>query len=290
MRGPAGEGGAAVGQDANELEALGNDPAVAGLDLMREQEQERGLVAVVGGIHQDAALPEEVGVLLQQDIAEREHERVTWMDHAGKGEAGPFQRADGFSGEADALVAFEDRREVAAVAPDDDTVALAQDGRDMRDFKTIQLTRIDRTAQGLNALHEERADEIGLEAPGLGLFHFLLHGEETFRAEALLFLRLAPVVAVDAAMYDDDGVVAAQHAGNLLVQVIEGVAVLAEDDDLAHAPTAVVELGLVPKNAGQLVPLPVLAGGDQVLGPLFEALQRMMISAASSLMVWEAVA
>jgi len=63
--GPAGEGGGAVGQHADELEAFGNDLAVAGLHFMREQKKERGLFTFVGRVNEDGALPEQIGVLFQ---------------------------------------------------------------------------------------------------------------------------------------------------------------------------------------------------------------------------------
>ena len=64
-------------------------------------------------------------MLLQQDVADGEHERVAGVHHAGEGKARLVERADGFLGEADALVALEDRRELAAVAAGDPAVALA---------------------------------------------------------------------------------------------------------------------------------------------------------------------
>ena len=38
----------------------------------------------------------------------------------------------------------------------------------------------------LEALHEERADEVRLEAASLGLFHLFLHREEALRAHGFL--------------------------------------------------------------------------------------------------------
>ena len=48
----------------------------------------------------------------------------------GEGSAGPVERADGFLGEADALVAFQHGGEFAAVAPGDVAVALADRRRE----------------------------------------------------------------------------------------------------------------------------------------------------------------
>ena len=54
---------------------------------------------------------------------------------------------------------------------------------------------------------------------------------------------LPAVVTVDTTVNDDDGVVAAEHTGNFFVQVIQGVAVFAEDDDFAHPPARIVHWG-----------------------------------------------
>ena len=43
---------------------------------------------IVSWVHEDGSLAEEVGVLLQQDIADGEHQRVAGMEHAGEGEPG----------------------------------------------------------------------------------------------------------------------------------------------------------------------------------------------------------
>ena len=45
MRCPAREAGVAIGQNAHELQALGNDPAVARFDFVGKQEEKRGLFA-----------------------------------------------------------------------------------------------------------------------------------------------------------------------------------------------------------------------------------------------------
>ena len=48
------------------------------------------------------------------------------------------------------------------------------------------LARMDGAAQRLERLHEEGADEVGLEPAGLGLLHLLLHREEPLGAHGLL--------------------------------------------------------------------------------------------------------
>ena len=65
VRRPTGEGGAAVGHDADELQALGNDLTVAGFHFMREEQKQRKLVAFISRVDEDRALPKKVGVLLQ---------------------------------------------------------------------------------------------------------------------------------------------------------------------------------------------------------------------------------
>ena len=120
------------GFDADELQPLGEDLAVAGFDLVGEQEEQRRLVAIVGRVHKDRALAEQVAVLFQKQVADGEHERMAGMMSIAREGPGLVERADGFLGEADALVAFEDRREFAAVAAGDEAVALA-DGRRERE-------------------------------------------------------------------------------------------------------------------------------------------------------------
>ena len=70
------------------------------------------LLAIVGRVHEDGALAEEVAVLFQQQVAHGEHERVAGMEHGGEGQARLVERADGFFGEADALVALAARGRV----------------------------------------------------------------------------------------------------------------------------------------------------------------------------------
>ena len=76
-----------------------------------------------------------------------------------------------------------------------------------------------------------------------------------------------------AAVDGDDGVGIAEHAGNLLVQVVQGVAVLGEDDELAQAAAGIAHGGIVLQDAGEFVPFAVLPGGDNGLGLMFESLE-----------------
>ena len=56
----------------------------------------------------------------------------------------------------------------------------------MGDLEAAGLARMDRAAERLERLHEERADEVRLEAAGLGLLHLLLHREEPLGAHGFL--------------------------------------------------------------------------------------------------------
>ena len=177
----------AIRGDADELQPLGEDRAVAGLDLVGEQEEQRGLVALVGRVDEDGALAEQVGVLLQKHVAHGEHERVAGMHQHGEGEARLVERLDGFLGEADALVALEDGLELAAVAAGDaGGRARGSTAGTWVISKRPGFARIHRAAERLERLQEERADEVGLEAAGLGLLHLFLHREEPLGAHRLL--------------------------------------------------------------------------------------------------------
>ena len=106
------------------------------------------------------------------------------MDHARERETGSIHRAHSILGEADTFVAFEDGSEIATIAAGDEAVALTQLGRDMSNLEAVGFAGINGAAERLEALHEERADEVRLEATSLGLFHFFLHREEALRAHA----------------------------------------------------------------------------------------------------------
>jgi hypothetical protein len=65
----------------------------------------------------------------------------------------------------------------------------------------------------------------------------------------------------------------AEHPGDFLVQVVQGVPVLAEDNNLPHAPACIVHLRLVLKDARKLIPLAVLAQRPQAPRLLFKTLK-----------------
>ena len=76
---------------------------------------------------------------------------------------------------------------------------------------------------------------------------------------AEFFLDLAPVVAVGAAVDGDHRSVAAQRVADAQQQVVEGVAVLGEDDQLAAATLGGEHFGLVLQQAGELLPFAIAA-------------------------------
>ena len=140
MRCPAGKAGFPFGRDMDELEPLREDGAVSGFDLVGDQEKERWFRPIVGRVHEDGTLSHEIAVLLQDDVADGKHEWMTGMHHLSKGGVRLVERADGFLGEADALIAFQDGGEFAAVAPADLAVALADKSGDVGDFETAGFT------------------------------------------------------------------------------------------------------------------------------------------------------
>ena len=80
-----------------------------------------------------------------------EHQRMTGVHEHGAGKARLVERLDGFALEADALVALEHRLVLAAIAPGDPAVALADRGRNMGDLEAAGLARMDRAAERLEA-------------------------------------------------------------------------------------------------------------------------------------------
>jgi hypothetical protein len=96
--------------------------------------------------------------------------------------------------------------------------------------------------------------------------HFVVAPE--CRLHALAF------VAVGTAVDCHDGVVVAEDSGDLLVQVVQGVAMLCEDDQPPQAAGGVTHVRVVLQYPRQLFPLPVLAGPNDLQGLLLEALKH----------------
>ena len=75
------------------------------------------------------------------------------------------------------------------------------------------------------------------------------HQHAHVRVQPELSLQPTTFVARGGAVNGDDRVVAAQHAGDALVQVVQGVAMLRKDDQLAHPATGVVQGRVVLQDA-----------------------------------------
>ena len=90
---------------------------------------------------------------------------------------------------------------------------------------------------------------------------------------AELFLDLAPLVAVGAAVDDAHRLRVAEQVLDAREQVIERVLVLGEEDQLAAAAAGGEHLRLVLQQAGEFFPLLVVAGVDQALGLVLEVFE-----------------
>jgi hypothetical protein len=86
-------------------------------------------------------------------------------------------------------------------------------------------------------------------------------------------LHLAALFALDAAVDHDDRFLAADQAANLDGEVVERVAVLGEDDELALPAIGIAHLGRVLQQLGEFVPLAVLAGVHDLPGLLLQAFE-----------------
>src|SRR5439155_9246092 len=84
-------------------------------------------------------------------------------------------------------------------------------------------------------------------------------------------LQAAAFIAVGAAVDGDDGVSIAEDASNLLVQVVQSVAMLGKEDELAQSAAGIAHGGIVLQDAGEFVPFAVLPGGDNSPGLMFES-------------------
>ncbi len=203
MGGPAGEVAGAVGQEADELEAFGEDGAVGGLHLVGEEEEDGGRGGVVGGVDQEGAAAEEVGVAFEQHVDHRQHQRVARVEEDGGFEARRVGGLEGGGVEADAFVLAEDGFGFAAVAAGDAAVAFAEEGGDVGDLVAAGLAAVEGAAERGEGAEEEGADEAGLEAAGFGAVHLLLHpveagGGERFLGEGVAFEQRLQVGVIEA--------------------------------------------------------------------------------------------
>ena len=86
-------------------------------------------------------------------------------------------------------------------------------------------------------------------------------------------LNAAALIAMRAAVDGDDGVGIAQHPGDLLVKIVQCVAMLGENNELAQTPAGVAHIRIVLQDAGEFVPFAILPRGDDGFGLVFESLE-----------------
>ena len=87
-------------------------------------------------------------------------------------------------------------------------------------------------------------------------------------------MHLAAFLAPDPAVDGDDGLGAAEQVADAFGQVVQGVPVLGEDDDLADVAVGVLDQLVVGEQVAQLGPLPVGAGVADPPGQLLQVLQE----------------
>ena len=122
---------------------------------MGQQEEQRRFKALVGRVDQHSALTQQVRVLLQDHVGHREHQRMAGVHEHRSGKAGLVERLNGVALEADALVALQDRLVLAAIAPGDSAVTLADRRRDVGDLEAPGLARMRCAAERVKRLQEE---------------------------------------------------------------------------------------------------------------------------------------
>src|SRR5205814_2146085 len=91
-------------------------------------------------------------------------------------------------------------------------------------------------------------------------------------------LRGPPLLATHATVDGDDRLRLADERAHALRDVVQGVAVLGEDDELAAVPVGVEHepaLAVALQDAAQLVPLAVLVAGTQPAGLFLETLEDL---------------
>ena len=104
----------------------------------------------------------------------------------GARQARLVERLDGILDERDTLVALEDRLLLATVPAGQPTVALADDGGDVGDLVSSGFATVDRAAELIERLEEERPHEERLQPSRLGPLHLFLHLEEPIRRHRFL--------------------------------------------------------------------------------------------------------
>src|SRR6202035_3052071 len=89
VRCPTCERSRTVGRDADELKALREHLIIAGFDLVCQQEEDMRLITLVGRVHKNGTLAEEIAMLFEKYVANGKHQRMAGMKHGGEGRAGP---------------------------------------------------------------------------------------------------------------------------------------------------------------------------------------------------------
>ena len=171
IRGRTGVRCLSVGIDFDELHPLGHDAAIAGavgagvLDGVFQEEQSARLVGLIGVIDKNRPAFQQVAMPLDDEVERGIEQRMAGADKASERLAG---KADEALLEGDPLVAREN-----GFSASDLPVAIANDGGDVLDLEALRLPLVDRPAQQLERLDEERGDEVRLKPAGLGPFHVL---------------------------------------------------------------------------------------------------------------------
>ena len=115
--------------------------------------------------------------------------------------------------------------------------------------------------------HQVGALQVDSLAGGVG-------GEEDFDFLVMreCLLGLAPFLAADAAVNDDDRLGPSEECPDALGQIVQRVAMLGEDDELAPMPVGVEHLRVVLQEPGQLIPLAIGSGLPDTQSDALQAL------------------
>ena len=114
---------------------------------MGQQEKEPRLRALVCRVHQNRALAQQICVLLKNHVGHGEHQRMAGMHQHGATEARFFKRLNSSALETDAVVAFQHRLLLPAIAACDAVVPLAYSDRNMSDLVTPRFTGMSHPAE-----------------------------------------------------------------------------------------------------------------------------------------------
>ena len=116
--------------------------------------------------------------------------------------------------------------------------------------------------------HEVGALQVDALASGVGG-----HQDQHLLVLHKRLLDMAPIPAPQPTVNGDHGFGATQQGTDTVGQVVERIAVFAENDELASLAIGVKHLGLVLKQAGELGPFAVLPATADALGQRFQLLE-----------------